>query len=156
MPNIGESNFTQKSYYLGYIVYNLLLVFTKLEKPTDRDSFKFKRVEVPGKLVYDLFKEYFKLEQDNIKLKLDTEYNLKKSKTIYQDESFKELVSNNYDMIFKDREVEKGFKNAFKGNWGSAEHTKRVGAVQDLNRLSFNSFISHLRKLIYRWILVPR
>ena len=88
MPNIGESNFTQKAYFLGYIVYNLLLVFTKLEQPTDRDSFKFKRVEVPGKLMYDLFKEYFKLEQDNIKLKLDTEYNLKKSKTIYQGESF--------------------------------------------------------------------
>ena len=49
-------------------MYNLLLVFTKLEQPTDRDSFKFKRVEVPGKLMYDLFKEYFKLEQDNIKL----------------------------------------------------------------------------------------
>ena len=147
MPNIGESNYTQKAYYLGYIVYNLLLVFTKLEKPTDRDSFKFKRVEVPGKLVYDLFKEYFKLEQDNIKLKLDTEYNLKKSKMIYQDETFKELVSNNYDMIFKERIVEKGFKDAFKGNWGSAEHTKRIGAVQDLNRLSYNSFISHLRKI---------
>ena len=147
MPNIGESNFIQKAYYLGYIVYNLLLVFTKLEKPTDRDSFKFKRVEVPGKLLYDLFKEYFKLEQDNIKLKLDTEYNLKKSKTIYQDESFKELVSNNYDIIFKERVVEEGFKNAFKGNWGSVEHTKRVGVVQDLNRLSYNSFISHLRKI---------
>ena len=147
MPNIGESNFTQKAYYLGYIVYNLLLVFTKLEPPTDRDSFKFKRVEVPGKLMYDLFKEYFKLEQDNIKLKLDTEYNLKKSKTIYQGESFKEIISKNYDMIFKERVVENGFKKAFKGNWGSEEHTKRLGAVQDLNRLSYNSFISHLRKI---------
>ena len=48
LPNIGELNFQQKAYYLGYIVYNLLLVFTKLEQPTDRDSFKFKRVEVPG------------------------------------------------------------------------------------------------------------
>ena len=147
MPNIGELNFQQKAYSLGYIVYNLLLVFTKLEQPTDRDSFKFKRVEVPGKLMYDLFKEYFKLEQDNIKLRMDTEYNLKKSKTIYQGESFKELVSKNYDMIFKERIVENGFKKAFKGNWGSQEHTKRLGAVQDLNRLSYNSFISHLRKI---------
>ena len=147
MPNIGELNFQQKAYFLGYIVYNLLLVYTKLEQPTDRDSFKFKRVEVPGKLVYDLFKEYYKLQQDEIKLKMDTEYNLKKSKTVYQGESFKTLISKNYETIFKNRVVEGGFKKAFKGNWGSEEHTKRLGAVQDLNRLSYNSFISHLRKI---------
>lgn len=147
MPNVGEMNFQQKAFSLGYIVYNLLLVFTKMEAPTDRDSFKFKRVEVPGMLLYALFKEYFKHQQDHIKLKLDSEYNLKKSKTIYQDESFKELVSNNYEQIFNERIVESGFKKAFKGNWGAEEHTKRVGVVQDLNRLSYNSFISHLRKI---------
>jgi DNA-directed RNA polymerase II subunit RPB2 len=147
LPNIGELNFQQKAYYLGYIVNNLLLVFTKLEAPTDRDSFKFKRVEVPGTLLYDLFKEYFKLQQDNIKLRLDSEYNMKKSKTIYQNESFKDLITNNYERIFNERVLETGFKKAFKGNWGAEEHTKKVGVVQDLNRLSYNSFISHLRKI---------
>ena len=43
--------------------------------------------------------------------------------------------------------MEAGFKKAFKGNWGSEAHTKRVGVVQDLNRLSWNTFISHLRKI---------
>ena len=147
LPNIGELNFQQKAYFLGYIVKSLLMVFTKMEPPTDRDSFKFKRVEVPGMLLYDLFKEYFKLQQDNIKLRLDSEYNLKKSKTIYQDESFKDLITNNYERIFNERVLETGFKRAFKGNWGSQEHTKKLGAVQDLNRLSYNSFISHMRKI---------
>ena len=147
LPNVGEQNFQQKAYSLGYIVHNLLLVFTKLEQPTDRDSFNFKRVEVPGTLIYDLFKEYYKLQQDHIKLKLDTEYNLKKSKTIYQNESFKDLVTKNYDKIFSERIVESGFKKAFKGNWGAHDHTKKIGIIQDLNRLSYNSYISHLRKI---------
>ena len=147
LPNIGELNFQQKAYFLGYIVKSLLMVYTKLEAPTDRDSFKFKRVEVPGMLLYDLFKEYFKLQQDNIKLRLDSEYNLKKSNTIYQDESFKDLITNNYESIFNERILETGFRRAFKGDWGSQEHTKKLGAVQDLNRLSYNSFISHLRKI---------
>jgi DNA-directed RNA polymerase II subunit RPB2 len=147
MPNVGELNFQQKAYSLGHIVYNLLLVFTKLEAPTDRDSFKFKRVEVPGILMYNLFKEYLKHQHDNIKLKMDTEYNKNKSKQTYQGDSFKELISNNYEELFKDRVVETGFKNGFKGNWGAEEHTKRPGVVQDLNRLSYNSFISHLRKI---------
>ena len=147
LPNIGELNFQQKAYFLGYIVKSLLMVYTKAEPPTDRDSFKFKRVEVPGMLLYDLFKEYFKLQQDNIKLRLDSEYNLKKSKTIYQDESFKDLITNNYERIFNERVLETGFKRAFKGDWGAQEHTKKLGAVQDLNRLSYNSFLSHLRKI---------
>jgi DNA-directed RNA polymerase II subunit RPB2 len=147
LPNIGELNFQQKAFYLGYIVFNLLLVFTKLESPTDRDSFKFKRVEVPGRLLYDLFKEYYKLQQDHIKLKLDSEYNFKKSKNVYQGESFKDVVLQNYERIFGERITETGFKKAFKGNWGAAEHTKKPGVVQDLNRLSYNSFISHLRKI---------
>ena len=147
LPNIGELNFQQKAYFLGYIVKNLLLVFTKMELPTDRDSFKFKRVEVPGMLLYDLFKEYLKIQHDNIKLKFDKEYNLKKSKSVYQNESFKDLIMNNYERILNERKLEKGFNKAFKGNWGAQEHTKKVGVVQDLNRLSYNSFISHLRKI---------
>jgi DNA-directed RNA polymerase II subunit RPB2 len=42
--------------------------------------------------------------------------------------------------------VDAGFKKAFKGNWGSQTHTKRIGVVQDLNRLSHNTMLSHLRK----------
>ena len=44
------------------------------------------------------------------------------------------------------RPLESGFRRAFKGNWGAYSHTKRIGAIQDLNRLSFNSVLSHLRK----------
>ena len=56
------------------------------------------------------------------------------------------LIQKEYKEVFGERIVEAGFKKAFKGNWGAHEHTKRIGAVQDLNRLSFNSALSHLRK----------
>jgi len=57
LPHIGEMNFKDKAFYVGYMVKELLRVFTKENKPTDRDSFKFKRVEISGSLIYDLFKE---------------------------------------------------------------------------------------------------
>ena len=57
------------------------------------------------------------------------------------------LIELNKYEFFKDRIVEEGFRKAFKGNWGATEHTKRLGIVQDLNRLSYNSYISHLRKI---------
>jgi DNA-directed RNA polymerase II subunit RPB2 len=143
-PHIGEDNFVDKAYYLGYMVHELLKVFKKDKKATDRDSFKFKRVELAGSLLYDLFKEYYTLQQKHIFQKIDKEYYYKQG--IYQD-NFISLIENNYQEYFKERILENGFRKAFKGSWGAEEHTRRPEVIQDLNRLSFNSFLSHLRKM---------
>jgi len=171
LPHIGELNFLEKAYFVGYMVNRLLKVYTKEEKPTDRDNFRFKRVELSGSLIYDLFREYYLIQKKNITLKIDEEYyyhkgeykdddtlSRKEKKQIkdktkdsgesdkYKD-NFISLIESNFKTFFKDRIVEQGFRKAFKGNWGSEAHTKRLGAVQDLNRLSWNTFISHLRKI---------
>ena len=146
LPQLGELNYINKAYYLGYIVYKLLLVYTKIEKPTDRDNFKFKRVDSPGRLLYDLFKEYYSLQQASIRLAIDREYYGNTSR-YNSAQSFPSLIILNKNEIFQDRIVESGFKKAFKGNWGSVEHTKKIGVVQDVNRLSYNSFIAGFRKI---------
>jgi DNA-directed RNA polymerase II subunit RPB2 len=145
LPHIGELDFEQKSYYLGFMVMKMLKVSTKEENPTDRDNFKYKRIEVTGTLLYDLFKEYYTILQQNVYKKIDKEYYYHKGQ--YQDGKFINLIQNNWHEFFKDRDVETGFKKAFKGNWGAQEHTKKEGIVQDLNRLSFNSALSQRRKL---------
>jgi len=145
LSHVGELNFNDKAYYLGYMVMEMLKVYTNETKPTDRDSFKFKRVELSGTLLYDLFKEYYTIQQQNIYKKIDKEYYYHAGQ--YQDEQFINLIMNNYQTYFHDRDVESGFKKAFKGNWGSQAHTKKPGVVQDLNRLSYNSAISQRRKL---------
>ena len=144
LPHIGDSNLNDKAFFVGHMVKELLKVYTKEKKPTDRDSFKYKRVDLTGYLLYDLFKEYYTLQQRNIYQTIDKEYYYKQG--LYQ-KNFTALIENNYKDIFKDRIVETGFKKAFKGNWGSQSHTKKSGVVQDLNRLSFNSYLSHLRKI---------
>ena len=144
LPHIGEMNFQDKAFFLGHMTKELLRVFTKEMKPTDRDSFAFKRVELPGTLLYDLFNEYYSLQQRNIYQKIDKEYYYKQG--IYQN-NFTSLIEANYREFFSERIVEKGFRKAFKGDWGSEPHTKRAGIVQDLNRLSYNSAISQLRKI---------
>jgi len=145
LPNIGEENFLDKAYFIGYMVKRLLQVYKKEAKPTDRDNFRFKRVELTGSLIYDLFREYFLIQKREISLKIDKEYYYHKGKG---NKSFLSIIdSENYREFFKERTIETGFKKAFKGNWGSEAHTKRIGAVQDLNRLSWNSFISQLRKI---------
>jgi DNA-directed RNA polymerase II subunit RPB2 len=126
------------------MVYKLLRVSLKIDQPTDRDSFKFKRIELSGTLIFDLFKEYYALQQQHIRLSMDREYFKDPKK---YEKNFIGLIQMNYQEFFRERIVENGFKKAFKGNWGASEHTKRIGVIQDLNRLSYNSFLSHLRKI---------
>jgi len=152
LPHIGEMNFIDKAYFLGYMVYRLLNVYTKNELPTDRDNFRFKRVELSGTLIYDLFREYYLLQKKMFARVIDEIYFY--GKIDYIGANFTNLIENNVDRIFKEDErketrriVELGFRKAFKGNWGSQENTKRLGIVQDVNRLSWNSFISHMRKM---------
>lgn len=148
LPHVGEMNFLNKAYFIGYMVKQLLNVFMNDSAPTDRDNFRFKRVELPGSLLYDLFKEYYTIQQHNIFLKIDKEYFFKRKEgsDIYL-KDFTDLIKLNYKEFFAERAVENGFRKAFKGTWGAEEHTRRIGVVQDVNRLSYNSFMSLLRKI---------
>lgn len=154
LPHVGELNFQEKAYFLGYMVKELLMVYSGEKKATDRDNFKYKRIEVCGELLRDLFREYYKIQHNLILERLDR---TARTSNFNSMEEWSSLVTN---ASFADeagvrqrdrkrlvRAVEEGFRKAFKGNWGSEAHTKRDGVVQDLNRLSFNSFLSHLRKI---------
>ncbi len=153
IPHIGELNFKDKALYIGTLVLKVLKVFNKEEAPTDRDSFKYKRVELPGTLCYDLFKEYYNIMQDDLFKRFDNEYFFHEAEYEDLDDNgvpkFIRLITVNYIEFFREKGmmVEEGFKKAFKGNWGAHSHTKKLGVVQDLNRLSFNSALSQRRKL---------
>jgi len=143
LPHVGELNFIQKAYYLGYMVFRLLSVYKGVESPTDRDNYKHKRIELVGSLINDLFREYYTIQQREIHLAFEKK--LYYNRDMYEHNLY-ELIQNNYRDVVQERHVEIGFRKAFKGDWGSVSHTKRVGVVQDMNRLSYNSTISHLRK----------
>ena len=145
LPHIGVTNFREKAFFLGHMVKKLLLVFTKKAKPTDRDSFRFKRVETPGTLIFDLFNEYYTIQHRNIFKRIDSKFHYNQGNF---EKEFETLVTTlNYRDYFSEKIVEAGFKRAFKGNWGAASHTKRLGLIQDLNRLTYNSTIAHVRKI---------
>ena len=62
LPHVGETNYIAKAYALGDIVHRLLLVYNGSELPTDRDNFKYKRIELVGSLINDLFREYWNIQ----------------------------------------------------------------------------------------------
>ena len=143
LPHIGETNFIEKGFFLGHMVFELLKVYVKIDLPTDRDHFKYKRIDTVGNLMYDLFRDYFSIQQRAVQKGFESIAYF--SKNIYA-KNLLGLILKAHPKILKHRLVEEGFKRAMKGDWGAYTHTKKVGIVQDLNRLSFNSMISHLRK----------
>ena len=163
LPHIGEMNFNNKAQYLGYMVLELLKVINGEKKPTDRDNYMFKRVETSGNMMKQLFSEYANLMYKEYYLLIEKEYyyskdNYKNKKKSDEDEeekkdytstheNFQNLIMRNYQRFFQQKIIYHGFSRAFKGNWGAFSHTKKVGVIQPLNRLSYNSFLSHLRKL---------
>ena len=142
LPHVGEMNFIDKAYHLGYMVQRLLLVALKMEPTTDRDHYKFKRVETVGTMLKELFKEYYKKQHVKLRRDLETRYFYNQGIFIHPGKLFRDELR----PYLKERSVEVGVMKGFKGNWGSEVHTKRVGLTQDLNRLSYNGFVSHLRK----------
>ena len=144
LPHIGELNFTQKAYFLGYMVFRLLKVHVDIDQETNRDNYKFKRIETPGVLIADLFRETYNLQQKHIKLWYEKV--LFFNQDMYEN-NLPALISDHKD-CFSNRLVESWFKKGFKGNWGTQTHTKRIGVLQEMNRLSHNTMLSHLRKTV--------
>ena len=105
IPHMGELHFTQKSFFLGHMVFKLLRVMKDVDKPTDRDSFKCKRIETTGSLLNDLFREYYQEMIAEVRKRFDKEYYFKEKGNIYEGEDFTNLIENNYISFFK----EKGF-----------------------------------------------
>ena len=64
MPHINSDNydnvFKVKAYYLCYMVNKLLNCYLGRSEPDDRDSFVNKRIDMPGDLIFDLFKQHYK------------------------------------------------------------------------------------------------
>jgi DNA-directed RNA polymerase II subunit RPB2 len=150
LPHVGEMNFKSKAYFVGHMVFEMLKVIHDDEKVTDRDSFKYKRVDTSGYLIKELFIEHATMMYEEIYKKIDKEFYYHNAD--YTDKGPVELNKYLYLNLFNedrfnDKIIEDGFKKAFKGNWGGHPHTKRVGVIQPINRLSYNSFISHLRKV---------
>ena len=153
LPHIGVSKFEAKGHFLGYMIFEMLKVVAGDKLPTDRDHYKFKRVETSGVMMKQLFSEYANIMYKKFYVNIEEEYYYNESQYENDETSevshtnFVSLLVNNHMRFFQSKIISDGFRKAFKGDWGSASHTKKVGAIQPLNRLSYNSFLSHLRKV---------
>lgn len=151
-PNVGH-NFKNKALFLGHIIKKLVKICLNISKESDRDSYLFKRVDISGFLIGNIFRDYYNQFRQKVRNTIDNKYlygpwreGLEPIKTLIQQ---KDIFT-----IFKSDIIENGIRKSLKGSWGvnmvdevqDADSIKE-GIVQDLSRVSYMSFMSHLRRV---------
>ena len=79
-----------KIFFLGYMVNKLVRMSQKMIQPTDRDSFSFKRIDLPGFLLAELFREYYEEFQSRCASAIDHQYN--QNKVLYKGDNIVDIM----------------------------------------------------------------
>ncbi|KAJ3281968.1 DNA-dependent RNA polymerase II [Borealophlyctis nickersoniae] len=128
----------RKAYFFGYMIHRLLLAVLERRELDDRDHFGKKRLDLAGPLMTGLFRMLFQ------KMKKEVERYLQKNVSSESRQSL-ELTH-----IIKPSTITAGLKYSLAtGNWGEQKKFTQVraGVSQVLNRYTYASTLSHLRRL---------
>jgi DNA-directed RNA polymerase II subunit RPB2 len=137
LPHIGNdaSSIPRKAFFLGYMVHRLLKCALGRAEPDDRDHLGKKRLDLAGPLMAIIFRTQF-----NKVVKDFTRY---MQKRIESGETISMKVG------LKSNIITNGLKFSLAtGNWGDQKKLDKAkaGVSQVLNRYTFASTLSHLRR----------
>ena len=137
----------QRIFFLGYMAHKLLRAFFGMNKQDDRDSYLNKRVDLTGTLLNNLFRNYFNKLVKDMSKQVVREINTGSWRST---EDYLNIVNDtNMYKIIKSTTIENGLKRALStGDFGIKSLTSnKVGVAQVLNRLTYSSSLSHLRRI---------
>ncbi len=148
LPHIGGAEMTfEKACFLGAMTKKVLDVYHNKIPYDDRDGYPNKKVELPGNLLGNLFRFYFgtKVIKD-MKSTIMKEIHNGAWKASGKFENI--INATNVYKILKTTIVEVGMKSSLAtGNFQAGKMGTKTGISQVMNRLTFLSGISHLRRL---------
>lgn len=133
LPHLGD-DLPKKIRFLGLMANKLLQVLLNRRLPDDRDGFENKRIETPGVLIGQLFRQYWKKQLNEI------------GKNFKRKNQSDEKPINVANMI-RPTIIEQGIKTAMAtGIWGM-NRTKK-GVAQSLQRISWILVLTNLRRIL--------
>lgn len=148
LPHIGGSDMLyEKACYIAFITKKVLDVFTGVIPHDDRDAYPNKKVELPGNLMGNLFRYLFgtKVVKD-MKTSLTKEIHNGFWKSSGKIEDI--INPSNIYKILKSTIVTIGMKSSLAtGNFNGGKMGIKQGISQVMNRLTYLSGISHLRRV---------
>lgn len=136
LPHVGVDDYceTKKAYFIGYMVNRLLQAALERRPQDDRDHFGNKRMDLAGPLLAGLFQNLFR--------KLTKDVRTVMQKALADGEPF------NLTSAIRAKTITYGLHYALAtGNWTIGKSGTKTGVSQVLNRLTYASTLSHLRRL---------
>ena len=138
---------TQKIHFLGYMANKLLRCSFEWINPDDRDSYLNKRIDLTGTLLNNLLRNYFNKLVKDMQKQVVREIN---NGSWRSTEDYLNIINTtNIYKIVKSTTIENGLKRALStGDFGIKNvNSNKVGVAQVLNRLTYISSLSHLRRI---------
>ncbi|CAM9537504.1 unnamed protein product, partial [Ectocarpus sp. 13 AM-2016] len=131
---IGAGTEAKKVFFLGYMVHKLLMCSLGRLEEDDRDHYGKKRLDLAGALLAGLFRQLFRKLTQNVRKYLQ----------LCLDKGTQFVVGT----AIKSQFITDGLKYSLAtGNWGDKKTATKAGVSQVLNRLTYASALSHLRRL---------
>ena len=150
-PNMG-SDFRAKALFLGHVVAETIKVVLGKGEAANRDDYVNKRLHVSGRMLGDLFRDVYLRIRGDITARLSGEWTSGAWRTTGDVRQF--INDGNLGVIFGGDRLTERFKASMKGQWGpdggaavSEDDGSDRGKVQDLSRISFLSYVSHVRRV---------
>ncbi len=151
-PNLNQGSgddtsvsLNQKALFLGHIIHHIVKVCLSIERESDRDNYTFKRVDLSGFLMSNLFRDFYNQFRNECRSQIDREYLYGPWK---KESKFSELINKtNQWKIFNSKFLSVGLIKSLKSAWGVEQSKDKQGIVQDLSRLSYLGSTSHLRRV---------
>ena len=136
-----------KIYFMGHMTFKLLQAYFEINKQDDRDSYINKRIDLTGASLNNLFRNYFNKLVKDMEKQVIKEINTGSWRSTDDYENI--INQTNIYKIIKSTTIENGFKRALSTGDFGIKHTNsnKVGVAQVLNRLTYVSSLSHLRRI---------
>ena len=138
---------SQKIYLLGYMAQKLIKTSLGQFKEDDRDSYTNKRIELTGTLLNNLFRNYFNKLVKEMQKQIVREINNGSWRSM---DDYQNIINTtNIYKIMKSTTIENGINRALStGDFSIKQsNSSKVGVAQVLNRLTYVSSLSHLRRI---------
>jgi DNA-directed RNA polymerase beta subunit len=148
LPHITGKN--KKALYLGFMINKAISIYLGYESYDNRDSYINKRIDTPGMLMSNLFRQCYGKITKELKSMIEKDINQWRNDST----SVVDLISDKQHITkyFKQGLLDSWLKYALStGNWGiktigSFQNIKQ-GVSQVLNRMCHHSTLSHLRRI---------
>lgn len=160
-PNAGDA-FGHKALLLGHVVRKVIRAVLGKDAMLDRDDYTNKRVRLTGHLMADLFRDLYYRLRYVFMSRMDNEYLTgpwRGGGGVGEIGNLRSLINEtNIGAMVSSAVVTEGMITSFKGSWGppKQEGLDAVGGddaheeenvVQDLNRMSYLTYVSHVRRV---------